>query len=153
MSARRAATSREGFRGPVTGSPSCIRDSHRRYYGPSLYSRDVSGYSPPAFRLARSSLGLRQPDLHAVVGRLDVVRKLGADGLVVDIGMQVGQDRAFRSDPLDPPQRVGDREMTGMRRIAQRVENPDLEIAQHLHVCFRHAVEVARICEIAEPEA
>ncbi len=41
--------------------------------------------------------------------------------------MHVGDDRALRLEALDPRQRVGDAEMAGMRRIAQAVDDPEIE--------------------------
>ena len=42
-----------------------------------------------------------------VIGRLDVRRQFPPQRLVVEIGMQVGQDRPLRLQPLDPGQRLG----------------------------------------------
>src|SRR6202049_1720134 len=161
------AMSREGvvarLRGFASRPPSCgpptpgvgarSSDSHKRYYGTFAYSRAFAAVFACIRARPRSSQGLRrQADLHAVIGRLDVVRKLAAQNLVVDVGMQVGQDGALRPDALDPGQRILDGEMTRMRRIAQRVKNPDFEVTQHRHAVRRNAVEVAGIREIAEPE-
>src|SRR5947209_7700526 len=77
---------------------------------PAIRIRDIMEHSPipghsprflPASGPCRSSQGLRgQADLHAVIGRLDVPRKLAAQGRVIDVGMQVGQDGALGPDAL-----------------------------------------------------
>src|SRR6266851_10347277 len=149
------AMSREGVMPASPTRPLGIRssDSHKRYYGTFTYSRAFAAILP-ASSPCRSSQGLRaEPDLHPVIGRLDVPRKLAAQGLVVEVGMQVGQDGALGPDALDPGQRIVDGEMARMRRIAQRVEDPDFEVAQHRHAVRRNPVEVARIRQVPEPEA
>src|ERR1700693_4813867 len=168
ISSSSRAMSREGFmsrsrgfasRPPGFGPPNAAAgarssDSHKRYYGTFAYSQAFAAVFACIRARSRSSLGFRsQADLHAVIGRLDVVRKLAAQNLVVDVGMQVGQDGALGPDALDPRQRILDGEMTRMRRIAQRVEDPDFEVAQHRHAVRRNPVEVARIRQIPEPEA
>src|SRR5260370_10481460 len=131
MSPMRHAMSREGV---MPGSPTLpigisSSDSHKRYHGTSTSSRAFAAVSAHIGAPPRSARGpRRQADRHAVIGRLDVPRKLAAERLVVHVGMQVGQDGALRPDALDPCQRVVDREMTRMRRIAHGAEDPDFWI-------------------------
>ena len=76
-----------------------------------------------------------------------------AHGLVIEIGVQVGQDRAPRLQPLDPGERVVEREMARVRPVAQRVHDPDVEVGQGRDARGRHAAEVAGIGELAEAKA
>ena len=92
-------------------------------------------------------------DADAVIGRLDMRRQLRAQRLVVEIGMQVGQDRALGLDALDPGERLGQAEMARMRRVAQRVDDPDVEPGQRRGAFGRQVAEVAGIGEAAEAEA
>jgi len=55
--------------------------------------------------------------------------QLAAEHVVIEIGVEIGKDRAPRLDALDPAQRVTDREMTWMRGVAKGVEDPDVECA------------------------
>lgn len=48
-----------------------------------------------AHRLGRRAFCIGNFDFHPVVGRLDMRRQLPAQHVVVEIGMQVGQDRAL----------------------------------------------------------
>ena len=57
-------------------------------------------------------------------------RQPAAQFLVVEVGVQVGQDRPPGLEPLDPGQRLVDAEMARMRRVAQRVDDPDIEARQ-----------------------
>jgi hypothetical protein len=43
--------------------------------------------------------------------------------------MHVGDDGPARLEAVDPGQRVVDAEMAGMRRIAQAVDDPEIEIS------------------------
>src|ERR1700688_2700346 len=131
MSRSRGFASRPpSFRPPNPRAAARSSDSHKRYYGTFTYSWAFAVVFACIRARSRSSQGFsRHADLHAVIGRLDVVRKLAAQDLVVDVGMQVGQGGALRPDAVDPDQRILDGKMTGMRRIAQRIENPDFEVA------------------------
>jgi hypothetical protein len=66
----------------------------------------------------------------AVERRLHVRRQVPAQELVIEIGMQVGQDRSARLDTLDPGQRLVDTEVARVRPIAQRIDDPQLEASQ-----------------------
>src|SRR5260370_33488893 len=91
ISSMRRAMSREGLMPASPARPLGIRssDSHKRYYGTFTHSRAFAAVSGWIGARPRSSQGRRaEPDLHAVIGRLDVPRKLAAQGLVVEVGMQ-----------------------------------------------------------------
>ena len=96
---------------------------------------------------ARSRLRCRRrPARHwAAAGARSVV--------VVEVGVQVGQDRAPRLEPLDPAQRLGQAEMAGVRPVAQRIDHPDIEAVERRDAFVRQAAQIAGIAEIAEPEA
>ena len=49
-------------------------------------------------------------------------RQFAAQHLVVEIGVQIGQDGAARLEPFDPAERIRQRQVTGMRPVAQRVD-------------------------------
>src|SRR5579864_5856197 len=67
--------------------------------------------------------------------------------------MQIGQDGAARFEAFDPAERVRERKVTRMRRVAQRVDDPDVEIGQGVEADIRDRTEVDRIGEIAETKA
>ena len=79
--------------------------------------------------------------------------RLAAQRLVIEVGMQVGQDRALRLDPGDPGQRLVEIEMARMRRLAQRVDDPDVEAGQRRDAFGRQALDVGGIGHVAEAEA
>src|ERR1700728_1811977 len=98
-------------------------------------------------------LSLRYADCHAVEAGLDMGWQFLAQNVVVEIGVQVGENGARRLEPVDPAERVGEGEMTRMRPVAQRVDDPDFEIGQSGAGVRRHAAEVAGIGEIADATA
>ena len=59
----------------------------------------------------------------------------------------------FGLDALDPGERVGDAEMARVRRVAQRIDDPQIEPGERLGARVRHVDQVAGICDIAEAEA
>ncbi len=50
--------------------------------------------------------------------------------VIVEIDMKVGQHRPARLHPLDPFQRLSDREMRAVALMAQRVDDPQVEPLQ-----------------------
>src|SRR5260370_42358562 len=69
-------------------------------------------------------------DSEPIIGRLDIGRQPAAQFVVIEIGMQVGENRAPRRDALDPVERLGDGEMTRMRLVAPRIGEPQNEARQ-----------------------
>jgi hypothetical protein len=55
-----------------------------------------------------------------------------AQDVTIEVGVQVGEDRALRFELLNPAQGVGDREMARVRPIPKCVDNPDVEVGQGL---------------------
>ena len=73
-------------------------------------------------------------DLHPqpVIGRFDMRRQARFQRLEVEVAVQIGEDRALRLQPFDPGQRLADAEMAGMRTIAQRIDDPQIEAFERL---------------------
>src|SRR5438874_11747446 len=92
-------------------------------------------------------------DDHAVVSRLDMRRQLALELVVVEIRMQVGEDRAARLDVLDPGERVLDTEMARLRPVAQRIHDPDVEPGERRGALGRHSAEVAGVRKAPKPKA
>src|SRR5579862_8013272 len=80
-------------------------------------------------------------------------RQSGAKLFVIEVGVQIGEDRAPWRDPLDPCQRLADREMSRMRRVAQRIDDPQIEPRERRNALRREVTHIARISCRAEPEA
>ena len=70
--------------------------------------------------LPQKSDASRQFDGNAVVGWLDIGRQFFAQRLVVEIGVQIGQDRPLGAEPFDPAQRIGRAAHRHPRRIPPR---------------------------------
>src|SRR5215208_341808 len=96
---------------------------------------------------------LRQVNSQTIESRLHVNRQAAAQFLVIELGMQIGQDRAPRLQPLDPGQRFRHAEMARMRLVTQCVNDPDVEPAECRHALRRQSAEVAGIGEAAEAKA
>jgi hypothetical protein len=80
-------------------------------------------------------------------------RQLAAQFGVVQVGMQIRQDCAAGLDPRDPGERIVNAEMAGVRPVAQRIHDPDLESRKRRDASLRQPTEVARIREPPETEA
>jgi hypothetical protein len=70
--------------------------------------------------------------------------------LEIKIAVQIGEDRALRLQPFDPGQRLADAEMAGMRTVAQRIDDPQIEAFERLDALCGQINEVARIGDAAE---
>src|SRR5262245_4111341 len=131
------------------------RDSHKRYYGTSGSWLNITQQMPD--RAEKSSAAgecvVRHLDPQSVEGGLHVGRQLAAQLFVIEIGMEIGQDRAAGLDPRDPRERVLDTEMARMRPVAQRVHDPDFGAGKGRDAGLRQAAEVAGIGEPAEAES
>src|SRR5262245_28364875 len=92
-------------------------------------------------------------DREPIEGRLHVRRELRPQLVVVEIGMEIGQDRAPGLDPFDPAQRIVDTEMAGMRAVAQRIHDPDFGPRERSHARLRQAAQVAGIGKRPEAKA
>src|SRR5689334_6861158 len=67
--------------------------------------------------------------------------------------MHMGENGVLRLHSLDPHKRLADREMTRVRRVAQRIDNPHIEILQMLERLLWEIAHVRRISEPAEAKA
>ena len=90
---------------------------------------------------------------HAVVGRHNAIGKLRREFIVIDINVQMGQDRPFRPHLSDPGQRFCHRQMARVRRVAQRIQDPDIEIAQIRQRLIGQIVQVAGIGDAADAQS
>src|SRR4029077_1370000 len=90
---------------------------------------------------------------HAVIGGLDIGQQFLLQFLIVEVDMHMGEDRAFRPHALDPGQRLIDAEMARMRGVAERIDDPYIEIAQISQRLLRKIAHVRRIGDTAEAEA
>src|SRR3569832_684522 len=73
--------------------------------------------------------------------------------LVIQVGMHVGDDGTAWLEALEPRQRVIDTEMTGMPRVAQPVDNPQIKVFQKGPAFGRNVVDVRRVRRIRNPIA
>lgn len=71
----------------------------------------------------------------------------------IEIGVQIGQDGVLRPEFADPFQRFGQGKMARMRRIAQRIDNPEVEILEKLPAFGRDRIEIGRIGNVCEAKA
>ena len=83
----------------------------------SALSREQVG---PFARSPSGERGVGHDDLQAIEGGLNMRRQLAAQLVIIEIGMQIGQDRTGGFDAGDPTERVIDAEMARVRPIAQR---------------------------------
>ena len=99
---------------------------------------------------------------HGVVGKLDaepIVSRLDMGGsrlaqlVVVQVRMQIGQDRPPRPELLDQRERFVDAQMAGMRFVTQGVDDPDVEVGERREALRRQPDQVAGVGEPAKAEA
>src|SRR5580700_828453 len=118
-----------------------------QYYA---YGVGLSSVTSPIYVRGYVSGAFCNSNRHPVVGRLNIGRQLRIELLVIEIGVQIGQDGAPRLEAADPLQCIVEREMARVRPIAQRVDDPDVEAGQRRGAFRRHAGQVAGIGEVAE---
>ena len=97
-----------------------LPDSHNVYYGTC---------ARPA------ALASLDDDRHAVIGDRDVGRQARAERVVVEVGVQIGEDRLRRRHAGDPAEGVANREVARMRRVAQRVDDPEVQARRDTARC------------------
>ncbi len=85
-----------------------------------------------------------------VIPRLDARRQLGLQGRVVEVDVQVGQDRPARLQALDPLERPRQMRMRRMRPITQGVHDPDVEPRERRERGFIQVNDVAGVGDPAE---
>src|SRR3984957_11659621 len=97
--------------------------------------------------------GVEALDAHSVISRRHMRRQLRAQGLVIEIGMQVREDRSPRTLRLDPRQRLRETEMRGVGAIAQGVDDPDVQVFEKRATGLRNALHVRGVGEPSEAKA
>src|SRR5262245_45649053 len=96
---------------------------------------------------------VRKLDGQAVRGRLDMWRQPTAQLVIVEVRMQIGQDRPPRLECLDKLERLVDAEVRRMWLVAERVNDPDIEVGERREALGREPDQIAGISEAAEAEA
>lgn len=87
------------------------------------------------------------------MGRPDMGRQLGSQGLVVQRDVKIGQHRLACADAFDRGERVGHGEMRRMRLFAQRVHDPAADAGKRPDAVVRQPVDIRRIGNLTDPEA
>ena len=82
---------------------------------------------------------------HPVEGRRHIGRTKRRQRRVIEIDMEVGQHRAARFQAVDPFEGLADREMRTVPLVAQRVDDPQIEVFEILDALGRDRVEIGRI--------
>ena len=88
-----------------------------------------------------SSLRGRQCDCETVECRFYMRRQLGAQVVVIEVGMQVGQDRSGGFDPPNPCQRVVDTEVAWVWPVTERIHDPDFGAGQRRNAGRGHPLK------------
>src|SRR5579872_1260951 len=151
-----ATTSADRAQSPGGLSDGIFTISPRKRVSASACSRTKSWIALSAGVIASPFFerhGLEVLDAHPVISRRHMWRQACPQGLVVEVGMQVGQDRAARTHPLDPVKRIVEAEMGRMGAIAQRVDDPQVQALEEGKARVRYLFYVRRVSERAEPEA
>lgn len=67
--------------------------------------------------------------------------------------MKIGENRAFGPQFGDPIERFRQGKMTGVRRVAQSVDDPEVESLQKTEALDGNGVEIGRIGNLAKAKA
>src|ERR1700691_508016 len=97
--------------------------------------------------------GVEALDAHPVISRRHMRRQPRAQGFVIEIGMQVGEDRAPRTYDLDPRQGLVEAEMGGVSAIAQGVDDPHVQASEKRAACLGNAFHIRGVSERPEAKA
>jgi len=108
---------------------------------------------PHEAAFASRGRGIRHKELEPIEGWLDMGRQLTAQLGIIEIGVQIGQNRAAGFDPCDPGERIVDAEVARVRPVAQRIHDPDLDTGKRRDASLREPAEVAGIRKPPEAEA
>ena len=103
-----------------------------------------------AFDPRHRSPSCRTLDAHPVISRRHIRRQLRAQRLIIEVGVQVGQDGVARTHLFDPLQGVVEAEMGGVRTIAQSVDDPHIQAFEEGKACFGNAFHIRCIGERSE---
>jgi hypothetical protein len=96
---------------------------------------------------------LGNADLQPIKGRLDRVRCFSQHGLVVQIIVQIGENRALRFHVGHKHQRLLQIEMAWMRPSAQAIDDQCVEVLEMRHARCRYGTDVRQIKRATDAEA
>src|SRR5208337_1896358 len=88
---------------------------------------------------------------HSVVGQSDLGRQFRIRFFMREVVTDVREKRALRFDLVHDSQRLLDGGMRGMRLVAQRIQEKNVEVAQFVERLRRHGTVVGEVS--AGPEA
>ena len=106
----------------------------------------------PRCRTRTLARGPSDLERQAVVGELDAGGQRGVGRRVRQVVADVREIGLPRREALDDRQRLGDREVRGMRAMAQRVEDQGVEAVEQRPRLVGDAIAVGQIGEAAEAE-
>src|SRR5580704_4534560 len=89
---------------------------------------------------------------HAVESRFDIRRKFAFKPREIEIAMKIGENRALGPQFGDPVQGFRQAKMTGVRRVPQSVNDPQVEPLQKTEAFPGNGVEIGRIGPLAKPK-
>jgi len=87
---------------------------------------------------------------HAIESRFDIRRKFAFEPREVEIAMKIGENRALGPQFGDPLEGFRQGEMTGVRRVAQSVDDPQVEALEKTDALDGNRIEIRRIGHLAE---
>jgi hypothetical protein len=87
---------------------------------------------------------------HAIECRFDIRRKFAFEPREIEIAMKIGENRALGPQFGDPVESFRQRKMTGVRRVAQSVDDPQVEPLQKIEALCRNGAEIGRIGHIVK---
>ena len=87
---------------------------------------------------------------HAIESRLDIRGKFAFEPRKIEIAMKVGEDRALGPQLGDPVDGFRQGKMTGVWRVAQGVDDPQVEPLQQTEALDGNGVEIGRIGHLAK---
>lgn len=83
-----------------------------------------------------------------VIGRLNVIRRLCGDGVVIKVVVHIGQDRRFGRHAVDPAKGLRQMAMGRMRLPAQGVDDPAAQVVHHRPARLRDGRDIGQIDDI-----
>ena len=95
-------------------------------------------------------IGLFQANSHAIERRFDVRRKFAFEPREVEIAMKIGENRALGPQFGDPFEGFRQGKMTGVRRVAQSVDDPQVEALEKTEALEGNGIEIRRIGHLAK---
>ena len=87
---------------------------------------------------------------HAIESRFDIRRKFAFEPREIEIAMKIGENRVRRAQLGDPIEGFRQGKMTGVRRVAQSADDPQVEPLQKTQALDGNGVEIGRIGHLAK---